>query len=153
AGRAAGSGGRTPTTRPPASVTTFAATHSEGLSLATDVPASTYVMLPSESRHPYPEKPAVAYTVESTGQRDTVVCAAVFAHTTPIAYGTRMVTCVGVADTRPPVASTMRWSESAALIAMRDTMRARRSCPCWSLNRACDSETRLVSPPRPPGVS
>src|ERR1051325_10618324 len=72
-GSVAGSGGRTPTTRPPGSVTTFAATHREALSLATEVPASTYVMVPSESRQPYPEKPAAAYTVESTGQRDSVV--------------------------------------------------------------------------------
>ena len=131
-GSVAGSGGRTPTTRPPGSVTTFAATQREALSLATEVPASTYVMLPSESRQPYPEKPAAAYTVESTGQRDSVVCAPVLAHTTPIAYGTRMVTWVGVAETSPPVASTMRRSDSAVLIAMRETRRARRSCASWS---------------------
>src|ERR1043166_71724 len=97
-GSVAGSGGRTPTPRPPGSVTTFAATHREALSLATEVPASTYVMVPSESRQPYPEKPAAAYTVESTGQTDGVVWTGVFAHTTPIAYGSRSVPWVGGND-------------------------------------------------------
>jgi len=54
------------------------------------------------------------------------------AQATPIAYGTRTVTWPAVADTTPPVPSTMRRSESAALIAVRDTNRARRSCVCWS---------------------
>ena len=54
------------------------------------------------------------------------------AHTTPMAYGARTVIRVAVAATAPPVASTIRRSESAALIAVRDTNRARRSWASWS---------------------
>src|SRR6267378_5153070 len=125
AGRLAGSGGCTETTRPWGSTVTLPAVQTRAFPPTTAVPASMYVMAPSESRHAYPENPAAAYTVESTGQRDSVVWASVLAHTMPIAYGTRTVTCVAVADTIPPVASTMRRSNSAALIAVRDTNRAR----------------------------
>src|SRR5258707_5416041 len=86
AGSGAGSGGRTATTRPPASTVTLAAVHTVAASLTSDDPASTYVSLPTESRQAYPPNPAVAYTVESTGQRDSVACTGGFAHTIPIAY-------------------------------------------------------------------
>src|SRR5712692_1850532 len=89
AGRAAGSGGRTATTRPPGSTVTFTAAHTDALSVPSDVPVSTYVSLPTESRQAYPPNPAVAYRVESTGPSESVVCVAVLAHTIPIAYGTR----------------------------------------------------------------
>src|SRR2546423_2479008 len=54
AGRLAGSGGPTATTRPPGGVTGVARPPNQPLSLATDAPASPSATVPSETRHAQP---------------------------------------------------------------------------------------------------
>src|SRR5689334_13897119 len=108
--------------RPRGSTATFAAAQNAGIpGMTSDTPVSTYATVPTESRHAYPENAAVAKTVESTGQSERVICVGALAHTVPMAYGTRNVTCFADAATTPPVASTIRRSDNAALTAVRET--------------------------------